>query len=136
VRKLFRRLFGVGVLAGIGYAIWRYFERQRSESGVGWEAQPFPYPPQPREPSGASASAPHVPSQVAPPGGPETEGVTGAEWVEPNGHSCPASHPVKAKMSSKIFHVPGGANYDRTNPDRCYRDEAAAEADGLRKAAR
>jgi hypothetical protein len=32
--------------------------------------------------------------------------------------------------------VPGGANYERTKPDRCYRDEAAAEADGLRKAAR
>jgi hypothetical protein len=39
-------------------------------------------------------------------------------------------------MSSKIFHVPGGLSYDRTKPDRCYRDEAAAESDGLRKAAR
>jgi hypothetical protein len=43
---------------------------------------------------------------------------------------------VKAKMSSKIFHVAGGLNYERTRPDRCYRDPAAAEADGLRKSAR
>jgi hypothetical protein len=119
VRKFARRLFGVGLLAGIGYAVWRYFEKQRGESGVGWEAQPFPYPPQPRETS-------------------ETAGPAGDEqaWVESNGETCPSTHPVKAKMSSMIFHVPGGANYDRTKPDRCYRDAAAAEADGLRKAAR
>ena len=29
-----------------------------------------------------------------------------------------------------------GLNYERTHPDRCYRDAAAAEADGLRKSAR
>ena len=132
MRKLFRRLFRLGVLAGIGYAIWRYFEKQRSESSVGWEAQPFPYPPQPRETSAADTDAASKPADSPPT--PTTAGSTA--WVEPNGDSCPASHPVKAKMSSKIFHIPGGANYDRTNPDRCYRDGAAAEADGLRKAAR
>ena len=118
MRKLFKRLFGLGLLAGIGYAVWRYFERERAEPGVGWEAQPFPYPPQPREaPAGA--------------GGPEVAGGEQA-WVEPNGDTCPATHPVKAKMSSKIFHLPGGANYDRTKPDRCYTTSDAAEADGLR----
>jgi hypothetical protein len=55
-----------------------------------------------------------------------------ALWVEPKGAVCPTSHPVKAKLTSKIFHVPGMLNYERTNPDRCYRDAAAAEADGLR----
>ena len=29
---------------------------------------------------------------------------------------------------------PGGMNYDRTKPDRCYLDGAAAERDGLRAA--
>lgn len=53
-------------------------------------------------------------------------------WVEPTGAVCPTSHPVKAKLSSKIFHLPGSASYDRTNPDRCYVDATAAEADGLR----
>ena len=58
-------------------------------------------------------------------------------WVEPDGTgACLASHPVKAKMSSKIFHLPGQLNYDRTTPDRCYRDAVAAEADGLRAAKR
>jgi hypothetical protein len=28
--------------------------------------------------------------------------------------------------------VPGGMNYERTKPDRCYRDPEAADLDGLR----
>jgi hypothetical protein len=53
-------------------------------------------------------------------------------WVLPDAGECPASHPVKAKVLSGIFHLPGSAHYARTRPDRCYRDEAAAQADGLR----
>ena len=48
--------------------------------------------------------------------------------------SCPASHPVKAKLASGIYHEPGGGNYERTKADRCYLDRTAAEADGLRAA--
>lgn len=59
-----------------------------------------------------------------------------AAWVDPEGSVCPTSHPVKAKLSSKVFHLPGQLAYERTHPDRCYVDEAAAEADGLRKAKR
>ena len=131
VRKFVRRLFRLGLLAGIGYAVWRYFEKQRSESGVGWEPQPFPYPPQPRETPAAAGS-----EQATAGAEQTTPGTATKAWVEPDGDSCPSGYPVKAKLSSKIFHVPGGANYERTNPDRCYRDEAAAQADGLRKAAR
>jgi hypothetical protein len=43
---------------------------------------------------------------------------------------------VKAKLASGIYHRPGGQSYDRTRPDRCYRDDAAAEGDGLRAAKR
>ena len=58
-------------------------------------------------------------------------------WVEPDADGgCPGSHPVKAKLASKIFHLLGGFNYPRTRPDRCYVDAAAAEADGLRPAKR
>jgi hypothetical protein len=57
-------------------------------------------------------------------------------WVEPDGEVCPTSHPVKAKLTSKIFHLPGGLSYGRTRPDRCYKDAAAAESDGLRPAKR
>ena len=59
-----------------------------------------------------------------------------AAWVVPEGDVCPTSHPVKGKVASKIFHLPGMLNYARTRPDRCYRDAAAAEADGLRAAKR
>ena len=38
------------------------------------------------------------------------------------GDVCPTSHPVKAKLASKIFHLPGIGDYDRTKPDRCYVD--------------
>lgn len=58
-------------------------------------------------------------------------------WVDPGKDgSCPPSHPVKAKLASGIFHEEGMLNYERTNADRCYRDRAAAEADGLRAAKR
>jgi hypothetical protein len=57
-------------------------------------------------------------------------------WIEPEGDVCPASHPIKAKLSSKIFHRPGGANYTRTRPDRCYATEAAATSDGFTAAKR
>jgi hypothetical protein len=67
-------------------------------------------------------------SPVRPPGVAETPPA----WVEPDDGACPTSHPVKAKVQSGIFHTPGSPHYDRTHPDRCYRDEGAAEADGLR----
>ncbi|TML91882.1 MAG: hypothetical protein E6G06_08785 [Actinobacteria bacterium] len=81
-------------------------------------------------------------STLAPDDGPEPWGRRPvavpplAAWVEPQDKACPATHPVKAKRSSNIFHVPGGLNYDRTVPDRCYRDEAAAIADGFVKSRR
>jgi hypothetical protein len=133
MRKGTRRVLGAGVLAGLGYAVWRAWRARVPEQqrGVEWQSSPFPFPPVPRPPQV------HVPPEVEPGGGPETEVAGEAHvpaWLEANGDgSCPATHPVKAKMGSGIFHVPGGANYDRTNPDRCYVDAAAAEADGLRQ---
>lgn len=57
-------------------------------------------------------------------------------WVAPEGNACPVTHPVKAKLSSGRFHLPGMLAYDRTVPDRCYADAEAAEADGLTRAKR
>ncbi|MEO0492299.1 MAG: hypothetical protein AAF081_02665 [Actinomycetota bacterium] len=58
-------------------------------------------------------------------------------WVEPDAEGgCPSSHPIKGNDQSKIFHVPGGMSYERTQAERCYCDEASAEADGYRKAKR
>lgn len=57
-------------------------------------------------------------------------------WVGPTGRICPPSHPVKAKLSSRIFHLPGMAAYNRTTPDRCYADEPSAVEDGFIRAKR
>jgi hypothetical protein len=59
-----------------------------------------------------------------------------APFVDPDGGVCPTSHPVKAKLASRLFHLPGMFAYDRTRPDRCYRDAGAAVADGFVQAKR
>lgn len=88
-------------------------------------------------------AAAHAPS-TPPPARPaepavdaDTVGGSAATWVEAQADgTCPPSHPIKAKLSSKLYHLPGMLAYERTKPDRCYADEAAAEADGLRRAKR
>lgn len=65
------------------------------------------------------------------------EAASGDAWIEPDADGgCPGSHPIKGNAQSKIFHVPGGGSYERTKAERCYCDEASAEADGFRKAKR
>jgi hypothetical protein len=107
VHRTVRRLLGIGLLAGVAYALWRKLPA-RPETSPHWEPQPFPFPPVPA--------------------------VDDSPWVEPaESGACPAHHPVKAKLGSGIFHVPGGANYARTVADRCYLSPDAAESDGLRQ---
>jgi hypothetical protein len=122
VVKLLRRGALLGLLAAVAYAAWKTLAPRNARPGQPtFEPAPFPSPPQPV----ASRPAP-VPPSSAPAAAPP--------WVEPADGSCPASHPVKANMTSGIFHVPGGGSYERTNPDRCYADATSAEADGLRAA--
>jgi len=94
------------------------------------DAAPAPNPPT-AEPADDVVLMPEV-------GGvPVADARTDAAWREPDADGgCPDGYPIKAKLGSKIFHSPGQLNYDRTTPDRCYRDAAAAEADGLRAAKR
>jgi hypothetical protein len=118
MRKSVKRALGVGILGGVAYAAWRAWSAGAPErpKGVEWSTAPFPFPPVPRE----TSAAPAPPATTEP-------------WVEPDADgNCPPTHPIKAKLGSGIYHAPGGANYARTKPDRCYVDEAAAEADGLR----
>jgi hypothetical protein len=121
VKNAARRTLGVGVVAGVVYGAWRAYKARvvKLAHETNWEAAPFPFPPIPR-PAAARVSAP----------------VVAAPWVEPVDGACPDSHPVKGKVASGIYHVPGGLNYARTRPDRCYVDAAAAESDGLRAAKR
>jgi len=112
MRRWLKRFVGAGVAAGALYAIWRVLDARSRASELTWTAQPFPSPPKP-----AIRDVP-------------------APWVDPDRDACPATHPVKAKLKSAIYHQPGGQMYDRTTPDRCYRDAEAATADGLRASKR
>lgn len=61
---------------------------------------------------------------------------SGPAWIEGADGSVSDSHPVKAKLASGIYHLPGMMNYGRVKPDRWYRTAEDAEADGLRAAKR
>ena len=116
------------------------------------EATPTPPPPPPPAPKpeptvvAALQESPQEEPAPAPAKAPAKKKAPAAKkaaakkatepWVQPVDGDCPGTHPVKGKLSSKIFHIPGGFNYARTSPDRCYIDAAAAEADGLRQSKR
>jgi hypothetical protein len=97
------------------------------------DARPAPVRKSPAKKASAAKKAPATKKAGAKKAAKPT---VAAAWVEPTGAVCPPSHPVKAKLSSRLFHLPGMFAYARTVPDRCYRGEAEAEADGLRKAKR
>jgi hypothetical protein len=67
---------------------------------------------------------------------PEPEPEPTVAWVEPQGAVCPPSHPVKAKLSSKVYRTPATPGYASSKPDRCYASADAAQGDGLREAKR
>jgi hypothetical protein len=77
-----------------------------------------------------------TPVPAAPVAAPATAAPGEQTWVAPIDGACPDGYPIKAKVKSGIFHQPGGTAYERTTPDRCYPDAAAAQADGLRAAKR
>src|SRR6476620_11056209 len=76
------------------------------------------------------------PAAAPPDAEPLAAPADGPAWLVATGDPPPASHPVKAKLGSGIYHLPGMMSYDRTKPDRYYRSAADAEADGLRVAKR
>ncbi|HZQ86458.1 MAG TPA: hypothetical protein VFA83_16540 [Acidimicrobiales bacterium] len=117
LRRSFRSGLRLGLLVGIALAVYRVLQARQAQPEL---ASRDPWPP------------------VAPPEpGPVVDPEPEQAWVEPGTDgSCPVSHPIKGKMSSKIFHLPGMFAYDRTNADRCYATEVAAEADGLHRAKR
>lgn len=98
---------------------------------------PKPTPP-PAKATATPSSAPPAKKAAAPAKAAKATKKSAAPvaWVEPSGTLCPETHPVKAKLSSKLFHVPGGFAYKRTTPDRCYASPEAAEADGLTQSRR
>ena len=129
-RPPLRSAFVLGVLAGLVLALLRARRPEARPTPAPLAAPPSPLPAVTRPPERAPIAV-RVP---APAIGPEPEPV--AAWIAPVDGRCPDGYPIKAKESSGIYHRPGGLSYDRTGPDRCYPDEAAAEADGFRAAKR
>ncbi len=103
---------------------------------------PQPYtPPSPALAAPATATAPSLAALgvdlvVDAPDDVVIDLVEDAIWVAPVDGACPEGFPIKAKLSSGIFHQPGGAAYARTKPDRCYASADDALLDGLRAAKR
>lgn len=166
IRRSFRIGLWLGVVAALGYMVVRTRQRSKPaalpapESGS-WppiEAKPVapsaPVATPVAEPADdeAEASEPAPKPAVKAASKPKAKAASKRKaktkskakaadagdraWVEPSGKTCPSSHPLKANESSKIFHPPDGLSYERTRPDRCYANEAAAESDGYRKARR
>jgi hypothetical protein len=106
-----------------------------------------PVAPHKEQSEPVSAKAHREPTDTSPPHGdpvaprddvasPETSNAS-PTWKEPTADGgCPKGYPIKANASSRIYHVPGGLSYDRTQPERCYATAEAAEADGFRAAKR
>jgi hypothetical protein len=101
-----------------------------STNGTGAATTPGLAPARAREPglasNGVITETPAVPPQIL-----------GQTWVrlDETGAAL-TSHPVKAKESSRLYHLPGMLAYDRTRPDRCYPSAEDAEADGFVRAKR
>jgi hypothetical protein len=130
----------IGVVVGVILFLIQVFLRNpalKRTSGDGQTSpertprRPTPNAAAPSARNGTQTAATPTPSPSA-----TTSSTSTTTWVEPEDGVCPPTHPVKVKLASGIFHVPGGLAYDRTTPDRCYRDAAAAEADGFRPAKR
>ncbi|HUQ62765.1 MAG TPA: hypothetical protein VM121_03310 [Acidimicrobiales bacterium] len=158
IRRLFRKMFRLALVLGAAAAVYKVVQARKPSpalpEGDGWPPTPKAAPKPPERAQAAPVSSAPAPARQAPPttvpateasgnatpvkpkAAPVKKAKASAAWVEPVDGDCPATHPVKGKMTSLIYHLPGMTAYARTRPDRCYRDEDAAQADGLRKAKR
>ncbi len=55
--------------------------------------------------------------------------------------NCPAAHPIKGNFTTRsgercIYHIPGGAYYEKTKPERCYATSEETRKDGCRASKR
>jgi micrococcal nuclease len=99
-----------------------------------------------REPGSRRAGAP--PKQSASAGDPKTApagrtfGTVDRPGAAPHdAWTCPISHPVKGAVNpsntgERLYHLPGGEAYAKTQPERCYANAEEAREDGTRRAQR
>jgi hypothetical protein len=67
----------------------------------------------------------------------EPAGLTSGDWVKGDGSpNCPDDHPIKGNTNSRIYHLPGEPNYERTIPGFCFATEEDAVAAGYRPRAK
>ncbi len=135
IRRLFRIMIRLALLGGVAFAVAKVLQARRSGEPVA-VGPTETWPPLQPDPAASRPSEVHTSEDPVAAAGPVAEAASKklAAWVDPKDDKCPQTHPVKAKLSSKIYHLPGMRNYERTKPDRCYLDPEAAEADGLRAA--
>lgn len=163
VRRSFRIGLRVGLLGGLVAAVVKTVQSRRSSGGsesappstpmpeperaAEWppvQAPPIQTEPEVPEvqaevdtqPAVRKAAGKQAPAAKKAPARTRKAAAPAAAWVEPTGAVCPSSHPVKAKLKSKLYHLPGMFAYARTTPDRCYGSPEDAEADGLTRAKR
>jgi hypothetical protein len=123
--RIFRRLTFLALLIGGGYAASRWWS-QRSGGAQAVEPLWPPLQPSPPDDEPAAVAEPHF-VQIA-------DASDAPRWLAPVDGACPEGHPIKANDNSGIYHVPGGRDYARTRPERCYASESDAVADGYRPA--
>jgi hypothetical protein len=144
LRRSFRLGVLLGLLSGVVWALRKAGLFPGTETVSVPSKDPWTPVAAPQSPEPAPAfEAPAAPSKraaaavtAAPASVARVEEPAPGTWVEASGTLCPETHPIKAKLSSRIFHLPGMLAYDRTRPDRCYATAEAADADGFTKAKR
>ena len=125
LRSLLRVVLRLSLIAGVTGGIAAVATGRRPTAARGHV--------DPASGSGEGASWPTFDAPAAETSSPPLDAAE-PSWTAPCDGRCPETHPIKAKSSSGIYHRPGGRSYDRTAPDRCYRLESDAEADGFRAA--
>ena len=121
------------IAVGIGYLLVFFLA-----FGLGKISASIPNPPE------ISIEEPNsIPSNVNTT--PEIQGIQvpgtnttkqGASSFDPVGGQCQGKIKGNIGSSEKIYHVPGGSFYDRTQAERCFNTEADAVAEGFRKSSR
>ncbi|MDI3270517.1 MAG: thermonuclease family protein [Bacillota bacterium] len=69
----------------------------------------------------------------------DSEAARGGSVPGTGDEACPPGYPIKGNINAKkekIYHVPGGAYYDRTKPKVCFSTEEEARREGFRPSQR
>lgn len=121
-----RRSLWLLLIGAVGSVAWSWWSDRN--------APPSPKAPPEWPPLDVQTAVESLPTSATTPTPTQTSTPADDGWIAPDNGACPISHPIKANDNSRIFHVPGGRFYDRTNAERCYADPDAAVADGYRQA--